>query len=166
MERRDFLKWSSLLGSASCMGVEETDSFRKTFKEVEPTLRAVQEHMFPEGSRLPSAVSMQVTQFMFMTMQHQSFDRDIREFVIAGARELERRERGRFAELSPKEKERALRAYEETSDGKHWLSRIMILSMEAILSDPVYGSNINEAGWRALHTKGGLPRPTVRYIEL
>jgi hypothetical protein len=166
MKRRVFLKWSSLLGTASCIGAEERSPFVKRFREVEPVIRAVQEHMFPEGSRLPSAASMRVTHFMFETMHHPSFDRDIRRFVIAGARELQRREKGRFTVLPVEEKERALRAYEETVDGRQWLSRIIVLTMEALFSDPLYGSNINEVGWRALHTEGGYPRPTTQYIEL
>jgi len=166
MRRRDFLIFGSLLGAATCLEAKESSSFAKAFGSVEPTIRAVQEHMFPENGMLPSAVSMQATRFLFETMQHKSFDRDIRKFVIEGAKELALREHGKFPCLPAEEKERALRAYEETPQGGRWLSRIMILSMEALFSDPIYGSNIDEAGWKALHTEGGQPRPSTRYIAL
>jgi len=80
--------------------------------------------------------------------------------------ELESREEGKFIDLSEKEKERALRSYEETHYGSNWLSRIMTLTMEGMFSDPIYGSNVKEAGWKALGSYGGLPRPTTRYIKL
>ena len=121
--------------------------------------------MFPECSRLPSARSMKTTQFLLETMIHKSFDKDIRAFVLDGAKELKRREKGRFFSMTQQEKERALRAYEETNYGRNWLSRMMTLTMEGLFSDPIYGSNIKQAGWQALSSSGGFPRPTTRYIE-
>ena len=53
----------------------------------------MQEHFFPEESKLPSAKSMKVTQFLFETMMHKSFDKDIKAFVLEGAKELEKREK-------------------------------------------------------------------------
>ncbi len=95
--------------------------------------------MFPEDSKLPSAASMHVTQFVFETITHKSYDRDIRAFVIEGAKELKKREKGQFVSMSEKEKENALRAYEETNYGSNWLSRILTLTMEGLFCDPIYG---------------------------
>ena len=166
MKRRKFLILGSVLGLSPYITAKEISDFEKTFKKVEPIISAVQEHLFPEESKLPSAKSMHATQFLFETMLHKSFDKDIKAFVIEGARELERREKGRFISLSEEEKEKALRAYEKTNYGSHWLSRIMTLTIEGFFSDPIYGSNIQEAGWQAISSYGGLPRPTTRYIEL
>jgi hypothetical protein len=166
MKRRKFLILGSVLGLSPYMKANEISDFEKTFKKVEPTLSAVQEHLFPEGSKLPPAKFMNATQFLFETMMHKSFDKDIKAFVIDGAKELDTREKGRFTFMTEQEKEKALRAYEETNYGRNWLSRIMTLTMEGLFSDPIYGSNIKEAGWEALGAYGGLPRPTTRYIEL
>ena len=166
MKRRKFLILGSILGLSPYLQAKEISDFEKTFKRVAPTLLSVQEHLFPEGSKLPSARSMKVTQFLFETMMHQSFDKDIKAFVIEGAEELEKREKGRFVSMTDQEKEKALRAYEETHYGRNWLSRIMTLTMEGLFCDPIYGSNIQEAGWQAISSYGGFPRPTTRYIEL
>ncbi|UPT77469.1 gluconate 2-dehydrogenase subunit 3 family protein [Sulfurovum sp. XGS-02] len=166
MKRRKFLIFGSVLGLSPYIKAKGVSEFEKTFKKVAPTLSAVQEHLFPEGSKLPSARSMKATQFLFETMMHQSFDRDIKAFVIEGAKELEKREQGRFISMTDQEKEKALRAYEETRYGRNWLSHIMTLTMEGLFSDPIYGSNIEEAGWQAISSYSGLPRPTTRYIEL
>lgn len=166
MKRRKFLILGSVLGISPYIQAKEVSTFEKRFKEVEPTILAVQEHMFPEESKLPSAKSMKVTQFLFESMRHKSFDKDIKAFVLDGAKELERREKGRFASMTEQEKEKALRAYEETNYGRNWLSRIITLTMEGLFSDPIYGSNIKESGWQALSSFGGFPRPKIRYIEL
>jgi hypothetical protein len=166
MQRRKFLILGSALGLSSYIQAKEVSDFEKTFKKLEPTLSAVQEHLFPDGSKLPSAKSMNVTQFLFETMMHKSFDKDIKAFVVDGANELEKREKGRFTSMTEQEREKALRAYEETNYGRNWLSRIMTLTMEGLFSDPIYGSNIKEAGWQSLSSYGGFPRPKTRYIEL
>jgi hypothetical protein len=165
-ERRDFLILSSIIGISPYIEAKEKRAFEQKFSKVEATINAVQKHMFPLGSKIPSAQEMGVTKFLFNTIIHKSFDKDIRVFVLEGAQELEEREKGRFVTMSHKDKEKALRAYEETRYGSSWLSRIMTLTMEAMFSDPIYGSNIKENGWRALDAYGGFPRPKERYIGL
>ncbi len=171
MKRRNFLILGSVLGLSSYIGAKEVSSeglntSNKLFKKVEPTIVAVQEHMFPQGSKIPSASSMNVTKFLFETITHKSYDKDIRAFVLEGAEELMKRENEKFTSMNSKEKEVALRAYEETTYGSNWLSRIMTISMEGLFCDPIYGSNIKESGWKALGAYGGMPRPISRYIAL
>jgi len=166
IKRRTFLIWGSILGLSPYLHAKSISQYEKAFQKVQPTIAAVQEHMFPAGSKLPPAKKMHVTQFLFETVAHQSFDKDIRAFVLEGAQELMSRENGRFVSMNHKEKEKALRAYEETHYGSSWLSRIMTLTMEGMFSDPLYGSNVNEAGWKAIGAYGGFPRPQARYIEI
>lgn len=167
MKRRKFLIISSVVGlSPYVMGKNNNASLNESLKRVEKTIQSVQEHLFPQGSKIPSAKMMNATRFLLETIMHQTFDKDIRAFVIEGAEELKSREKGNFISLSIEEKERALRSYEKTHYGSNWLSRIMTLTMEGIFSDPIYGSNVKEAGWKALGSYGGLPRPTTRYIKL
>lgn len=166
MKRRNFLIFGSLLGISPYIEAKETTPFTLKFEKVKTTIAAVQEHMFPAGSKIPSAKEMGTIDFLFETVAHKSYDKDIRAFVLEGAEELIEREKGKFVTFSTEEKERALRAFEETSYGSNWLSRIMTLTMEGLFSAPVYGPNKNEAGWKSLHAYGGEPKPTVRYIEV
>ena len=165
LKRRNFLILGSLLGLSPYVKAQGTTAFEKEFKKVEETIAAVQEHMFPEGSSLPSASAMNVTQFLFETITHKSFDRDIKAFVLEGAQELVTREKGSFVSMPHTHKEKALRAYEETNYGSSWLSRIMTLTMEGMFSDPIYSSNVNEGGWKAVNSYGGFPRPKTKYLE-
>ena len=164
MKRRKFLVLGSLLGLSPYIEAKETSSFERGFTKVEATIAAVQAHMFPKNSKLPSASETDTIRFLFETVNHKSYDRDIRAFVIEGAKELMDREKGKFVAMSVQEKEKALRAYEETSYGSNWLSRIMTLTMEGLFSDPIYGANVKEAGWKALGAYGGLPRAKKRYV--
>ena len=166
MKRRNFLILGSVLGLSPYIEAKEVSAFERSFKKVEPTISAVQEHMFPKGSKIPSAASMNVTQFLLETITHKSYDKDIRAFVFEGAEELMQREKRQFTSMNFKEKEEALRSYEETHYGSNWISRIMTITMEGMFSDPIYGSNIKESGWKALGAYGGMPRPVSRYITL
>jgi len=166
IKRRQFLIFGLLAGVSPYINAKALHKYEKVFNEVESTILAVQEHLFPRESKLPSAKNMNSTQFLFETMAHKSFDKDIRAFVLEGAKELISREKGKFIAMTSADKEKALRAYEETTYGSSWLSRIMTLTMEGMFCDPIYGSNVKEAGWKALHSLGGQPRPHARYLDV
>lgn len=165
IRRRKFLILGSLLGLTPYLKAKGVTKFERAFGHVAPTIKAVQEHMFPPKSKLPSAKAMHSSQFLFDTMMHTSFDKDIKVFVLEGAEEFIKREKKAFITMTVTEKENALRAYEETRYGRFWLSRIMTLTMEGLFCDPIYGSNIDKAGWESLGQKGGFPRPKTKYLE-
>ena len=166
MKRRNFLILGSAFGLFTYLKLKKSDDFEVAFKKVKPTIEAVQEHLFPQNSKFPSADSMLVSLFLFEAMSHPSFDKDIRTFVLEGANELEKRHHNSFTTLSAKEKEIALRAYEETSYGSAWLSQMMTLTLEALFSDPIYGVNKNDKYWEVVGAYGGIPRPKQRYIGM
>lgn len=166
MKRRHFLILGAATGIVSSLPAKSTPHPTSAFRKVRATIAAVQAHMFPIGGTLPSATEMDTIGFLEETLFHPTYDRDIRAFVIEGAQELERRTDGEFLNYDTAHKEQALRAYEQTGYGANWLSRIMTLSMEALFGDPIYGSNKGEAGWKALKSFGGEPRPRSRYINL
>ena len=165
IKRRHFLLLGSLFGLSKYVKANEADTFLQRFKKVEATIAAVQEHMFPKGSELPNAKSVHATRFLYETVTHKSYDKDIRAFVFEGAQELQNREKKHFVSMSSVEKERALRSYEKTSYGSAWIERIMTLTMEGMFSSPIYGCNIKEIGWKSIHSYGGYPRAKARYME-
>jgi hypothetical protein len=166
VQRRNFLHFSSLCGVSSLLSAEKPDSFRQDFQKVSLLIAAVQEHMFPEKSLLPSAKKMHAAQFLFDTMADKTFNPEIRQLIIKGAARFEHYTEGKFTLLTAGEKEYALRSYEMSEEGKRWLSQMMVLTLEGLFGDPIYGSNIDESGWQALHVEGGMPRPKTRYIGI
>ncbi|MEA3417808.1 MAG: gluconate 2-dehydrogenase subunit 3 family protein [Campylobacterota bacterium] len=166
MDRRVFLAAGFMSGVSTLLMSEESPAGKGLSEDNYFLIEAVQQHMFPGGNGAPSAKEFQATRFLEEAIVHPSYDRDIREFIFRGAEKLRQREKGLFLTYDKKEKEQALRAFEQTSLGSGWLDRIMILSLEGLLSDPIYGGNVRQSGWKALQTKGGEPRPSTRYIEL
>ena len=164
MKRRKFLILGSLLGLTSCLQAKTDEKFRSEYRQVEKLIAAVLAHFFPKGSAIPSAQEMHLSQFVYETISHPTYDRDIRAFVIEGAQEFQKRTDGLFASYSSEQKEKALRAYEDTAYGDAWLGRMLTLGMEGLFCDPIYGANREAEGWEALHTRGGEPRPKTRYI--
>ena len=166
MKRRAFLGVCAIAGTSVLIASEQKPSRGVLSSEMYATIAAVQGHMFPEGSAIPSAKTFRATPFLAETIVHPTYDKEIRVFVVEGAEELQRRENQKFLTYGVKQKEKALRAYEETGYGSGWLDRIMLLSLEGLLSDPIYGGNFRESGWKSLQTRGGEPRPSTRYIAL
>ena len=65
-----------------------------------------------------------------------------------------------FVELSQEQKEALVGKFTELDWGKNWSSMIITLILEALVLDPIYGGNKNEAGWNWLNHTPGFPRPT------
>jgi len=164
LKRREFLITSSLIGLSPYIDAKTKTVFEKKFQNVRSTIEAVQIHMFPDGSTLPSAKKTNVIQFLFETITHKSYDKDIRAFIIEGAEELMSRNEKVFNTMHEEEKEKALREYEKTNYGSSWLSRIMTVTMEGLFSSPIYGTNTNEIVWKSIDMYGGYPRPIVKYL--
>jgi gluconate 2-dehydrogenase gamma chain len=105
-----------------------------------------------------------------MTMRHQSFDFEIRDFIFLGARWAEQEAQTvygcPFAALKHDARERICRILQnEYNQGEAWLSTLISYTLEALLGDPVYGGNIDEAGWRWLDHVPGEPRPVQRFVH-
>ncbi len=71
-------------------------------------------------------------------------------------------------ELNTEQKEALVGKFTELNWGKTWSSIMITLIFEALLRDPIYGGNTNEAGWNWLNHTPGFPRPTeeLRYERI
>ena len=73
-----------------------------------------------------------------------------------------------FVELDQEQKEALVGKFTELNWGKNWSSVLITLICEAVLLDPIYGGNTNEAGWKWLNHTPGFPGPTeeLRYERI
>ena len=62
------------------------------------------------------------------------------------------------------ERQKLLKDIATTSWGESFIADNLKFIFEAMLGDPIYGSNKDESGWRWLEHKAGLPRPKVAYL--
>ncbi len=133
------------------------------------TVIAVQEHLFPHLPDSPGAVDINALAYLEQAITAPGIDPDTRNVIVNGVGRLQDACRERFDllfdEASFEQREPLLRYLaDETRWGRAWLSLSMYYILEALLSDPVYGGNPDEIGWRWLEHQPGFPRPPADKI--
>ncbi len=137
--------------------------------EQKHTVSAVQEHLFPKGSDSPGAADINATAYLEWAITAPGIDPDTRNTIVNGVGRLQDSSLERFdvpfTGLDDEQKEQLLRYLaDKTRWGRAWLSLILYYVFEALLSDPAYGGNPNEIGWRWLQHRPGFPRPRADKI--
>jgi gluconate 2-dehydrogenase gamma chain len=127
---------------------------------------AVQEHLFPHGPHSPGAADVHATAYLEWAITAPGLDPDTRNTIINGVGRLQDASLERFdvsfGDLSFDHREQLLRYLaDKTRWGRAWLSLMLYYLFEALLSDPVYGGNPDEIGWRWLEHQSGFPRPPI-----
>jgi len=133
------------------------------------TVIAVQEHLFPHLPDSPGAADINALAYLGEAITAPGIDPDTRNVIVNGVGRLQDACRERFNmlfdEASFEQREPLLRYLaDETHWGRAWLSLLVYYIFEALLSDPAYGGNPDETGWRWLEHQPGFPRPTTDKI--
>ncbi len=128
-----------------------------------PVIAAVQQHLFPAEKDAPGAAEINAPAYLQFVVSDRTLDADEREFILQGTRWLqditEKKYKTAFIELDYEKREQVLRHIASSSAGENWLSTLLLYIFEALLTDPVYGGNKNQAGWKWLQHTPGFPRP-------
>lgn len=164
MTRRIFILGAIGVGTALALLPQNS----KTHIDIAPfkVIQAVQEAFFPKGLKAPSALEFGATNYLLMVSSHSSFVKSDLKFLLYGADLLINRENG-FITMSIKERDRALREFvNSSSKAENWASLLLYYTLEALLSDPIYGGNRDELGWRCLGHHTGQPQPKVKFLEV
>ncbi len=132
-------------------------------------VRAVQEHLFPSEPDSPSATDVNATAYLETAITAPGIDPDTRNTIVNGVGRLQDASRERFDvlfnHLNFEQREQLLRYLaDKTRWGRAWLSLLLYYIFEALLSDPIYGGNPDEIGWRWLEHQPGFPRPPADQI--
>jgi len=132
-------------------------------------LRAVQEHLFPGDPDSPGAADINATAYLEWAITAPGIDPDTRNTIVNGIGRMQDASRERFDvlfdSLNHEQREQLLRYLaDKTRWGRAWLSLLMYYLFEALLSDPVYGGNPDEIGWRWLEHQPGFPSPPADKI--
>jgi gluconate 2-dehydrogenase gamma chain len=132
-------------------------------------VRAVQEHLFPSEPDSPSAADINAAAYLEWAITTPGIDPDTRNIIVNGVGRLQDASRERFdilfKGLNFEQREQLLRYLaDKTRWGRAWLSLLLYYIFEALLSDPVYGGNSEEIGWRWLEHQPGFPRPPADKI--
>jgi gluconate 2-dehydrogenase gamma chain len=125
----------------------------------------VQQHLFPVEDNSPGAREINALTYLQFIVTDDTLDTDSREFITQGAMWLEgmadQLYKKSFVELKSDSREKVLKRIASSKAGENWLSTLLLYITEALLSDPAYGGNPNQLGWKWLQHIPGYPRPPV-----
>ena len=161
--RRVFIASTLLAGTALFL----LPQGKTTPINIEPfkVISAVQEVLFPKGLKAPSASEFGATAYLLNVSTHPSFWAEDLKFLTYGA-ELLIKEKSNFLSMTPKEQDEALRDFVNNNPkGKNWVSLLLFYTLEALFSDPIYGGNKNELGWKWVQHNTGQPQPKKMWAE-
>jgi len=164
MTRRVFILGAIGAGTALALLPQNN----KTHINIAPfkVIEAVQETLFPKGLKAPSASIFGATNYLVRVSTHSSFVKSDLKFLYHGADLLINYEHD-FLTMSPKKKDSILRDFVNSSGkAENWVALLLFYTLEALLSDPIYGGNINQSGWKWLNHNTGQPQPKIEFAEV
>ncbi len=168
--RRSFLK-AILLGAVvtqipwwmSCTSDDKSNSnfvFNQKEKEI---LMIVQDFLFPSDAHGPSAADVKAANYLQWVVLDPEMDIEEIQYIFNGIKwvgETAQEEKEKeFLQLNKKEQEEILVFIAGQNWGESWYSVLLTFIFEALLSDPVYGSNLEGSAWKWLNHNPGNPRP-------
>lgn len=133
------------------------------------TLGIVQARLWPSDGNGPGAADINALAYLYQILQAQPIDPEDKTFILEGVGWLEgvaqQQHQQTFSQLTTAQQEALLQFIAQSSAGERWLSRLLSYIFEALLSDPVYGGNPQQIGWRWLNHTPGFPRPPQPYYQ-
>jgi len=138
---------------------------QKPAKKLEPwpVIDVVQQHLFPAEVKAPGAREINALAYLQFVVTDTTLDAEDRGFITQGAAWMEgmaqQMHKASFTKLDEKDREAVLRRIAASDSGENWLSTLMLYIVEALLTDPVYGGNTDQLGWKWLEHIPGFPRP-------
>ena len=164
INRRDFFQYSGAVGVAVLVGIaakkyaESSNVSTETYKIFDALIN----HLFNDKDGYVTS-KLNVMGYFKGVLSDERIDIESREYLINGARWLDEtanEEFGKgFLKLNHDKKEQLLKKVSMLRWGDNWLYNMMSYYFEATLSDPIYGGNVDGAGWKWLEHQPGFPRP-------
>lgn len=128
------------------------------------TLRELLSVLFPNDGNGPGALEVNADRYILWVLNDPLLDPVENEFIIDKLDKFietcKEQYAQRFEELSEEAKQSFVRKVADDW-GKTWISRLLTLIFEALLTDPKYGGNPDHIGWEWLQHDPGVPRPSI-----
>lgn len=156
MKRRKFLAITTLVSIAPTL------LFSKQELKEWIWIEAVYDVLFPKTSTMPNAKEFGAVEYLQKNIEHKTFDKDDKNFILQGARDFQ----SAYPNfLHVKEKITIIKELQTNSYGNSWLDTLIYYGIEAMMSEPIYGGNKAQIGWKSVGHVGGEPAPKKRYIK-
>lgn len=170
VSRRIFIKRTTALGFISICGSSllqscvNSDQDELLSKPKEKILISIQNILFPKDHNGPGAYDFLAHEYVKWYLKDNRIDPDERKYILNGLQwvdeSAQETKQKRYLKLDKKEQVDLVYNIATESWGDSWLSAILSLIFEAMISDPIYGFNNNEIGRKWLNFQAGFPRPT------
>jgi gluconate 2-dehydrogenase gamma chain len=166
--RRNFIKGSIALSVLSQIPINTSckqDYIQNNAlnKEQYKTIINIQNILFPEGGYGPSAKDFNAHLYLIWILQDPNILKDDKNYILDGIRWVQESAQEEFQQnflsLKPNEQQILIKNISNKNWGENWLSYIMTLIIEAMVSDPIYGFNKNAIGVKWLDHQYGIPHP-------
>jgi gluconate 2-dehydrogenase gamma chain len=160
MKRRNFIKFATISAIMLSTPTVIARTFPKNHLEV---LDEVLEIVFPKTSTMPSAKEFKALNYLVQNISHKTFDNDDKVLITDGTKDF-LSAFPEFLTLNKKEKnELIFSVIKENDYAKSWVSKVAYYGIEALFSDPIYGGNFEQIGWKSINHNIGYPRPIKTY---
>ncbi len=128
----------------------------------------MQDDLFPETKNLPTKKQINAKAYLSLMLNHPRVRDAEKDFLRNGVKWLNEEANllhsKIYTKLNTDERQDILKSIAKESWGRSFIADNLKFVFEAMLGDPIYGSNKNESGWRWLNHKAGLPRPKVVFL--
>ena len=128
------------------------------------TLALMHQDLFPHAKEL----GIKTAPYMKRVFHHSRISDADKTFLKNGVKWLNEESiaqyKQEYTKLSSQQRQDILTTITKTEWGDSFVYDVMNYMFEAMLGDPVYGGNNNEAGWKWLNFEGGRPRPQKAYM--
>ena len=174
LSRREFITRTTLLGSLALSYPAAALAELRLSKDKQvtadglnnpawQTLAAVQEVLFPAAENVPGAGDIGATVYLQTAIENPNADGEDKDFIFRGIGWLndltQEQHKKTFVQLSTVQQDEVIQLIVKSRAGRNWVSTLLTYTLEALLADPVYGGNKNQAGWKWLQHQPGYPTP-------
>jgi len=162
MKRRTFIVATSIFGASTVLNSQEIKNENTLSLLIIDNIFDI---LFPKTQTMPSAKEFNATSYLKINSYHKSFDIDDRDYILQGALDFND-SFPNFLKSTQEEKENIINRTNNSEYGESWLTKLVYYGMEAMLSDPIYGGNKGEIGWKSLSHQTGRPQPKQKYARV
>ncbi len=171
MQRRQFLRVvfagafaTQIPWWVACSNNGKTTADFYLNQEQKQILMFVQNFLFPNDGNGPGASDFKAEEYMQWVLNDENMDAIEKQYFVNGigwVEETAQEEKAQsFLALSEVERLEILEMISKEVWGESWYSMNLNFIFEALLSDPIYGANIDKQGWDWLEHHPGHPRPS------
>lgn len=167
LSRRVFMGTSLIAGLGLFLYVtDEKNSGVKLYSNKVQVLLHSAYHLFPHSVLGPGANELNISSYLSFVLKDERILKEDRERLLQGAGWLEESAfemyEMSFLNLTVLQKEELMHSISAQRWGEVYIYTCLGYVFEALLSAPVYGSNIDEMGWKWLEHNPGFPQPVSK----